>query len=268
MNVEEIDALQAEADRLQQQAKLILPQLAEARRRYAVTKTDSDRTRFESIQDESSALRAKLGAIVDVMIAATGLPPELFQIVDELDAKADYSQIPRRNLRQDHIATTADLDSHLPQALDALRHLLPSGWVEEESPEVSRLDLSKPENILSLTKGLRPDSELPSIHRFRQAINVSHDYLSGHLAYDHFAGATLVPSLVQLGSQLNQLGQVGGDVQGRLERLWSGDSGNVDASLMELVTAARCAGLGRKVEFIPETRQKSPDLCCLTRFLS
>jgi hypothetical protein len=32
---------------------------------------------------------------------------------------------------------------------------------------------------------------------------------------------------------LNQLGQVGGDVQGRLERLWSGDSGNVDASLME-----------------------------------
>jgi hypothetical protein len=72
----------------------------------------------------------------------------------------------------------------------------------------------------------------------------------------------LSPSLTQLGLQLNQLGHVGGDVQGRLQRLWSGDSGNVDASLMELVTAARCAGLGRKVEFIPETGQKSPDLRC------
>jgi hypothetical protein len=199
-----------------------------------------------------------LGEIADAMISAAGLPPELFQIIDELDAQVDYSRLPRRNLTHDQIATTGDLDSLLPQALDALRHLLPSGWVEEESPELSRLDLAKPESILSLTKGLRPVSELPSIHRFRQAIRVNHDYLSEHLTYDHFAGATLVPSLVQLGSQLNQLGQVGGDVQGRLQRLWSGDSGNVDASLMELVTAARCAGLGRKVEFIPETGIKSP----------
>jgi hypothetical protein len=84
------------------------------------------------------------------------------------------SHLPRRNLTQEQIATTADLDSHLPQALDAIRRLLPSGWVEEESPELSRLDhLAKPESILSLTKGLRPESELPSIHRFRQAIRVS-----------------------------------------------------------------------------------------------
>jgi len=263
MDPEELDKLLAESNGLQEQVKLLLPRLAEARRRYAVTKTDTDRSRFESIGDEASALSARLGKIADAMIAATGLPSEFFQILDELDANSDYSHLPRRNLTQEQIATTADLDGHLPQALDAIRRLLPSGWVDGESPELARLDhLAKPESILSLTKGLRPDSELPSIHRFRQAIRVSHDYLSEHLAYDHFAGATLVPSLVQLGSQLNQLEQVGGDVKGRLQRLWSGDSGNVDASLMELVTAARCAGLGRKLEFIPETRQKSPDLRC------
>ena len=263
MDPEELDKLLAESNGLQEQVKLLLPRLAEARRRYAVTKTDTDRSRFESIGDEASALSARLGKIADAMIAATGLPSEFFQILDELDANSDYSHLPRRNLTQEQIATTADLDGHLPQALDAIRRLLPSGWVDGESPELARLDhLAKPESILSLTKGLRPDSELPSIHRFRQAIRVSHDYLSEHLAYDHFAGATLVPSLVQLGSQLNQLEQVGGDVKGRLQRLWSGDSGNVDASLMEVVTAARCAGLGRKLEFIPETRQKSPDLRC------
>src|ERR1700731_5038750 len=88
---------------------------------------------------------------------------------------------------------------------------------------------------------------------------VSLDRLSKQPAYDHFAGATLVPSLVQLGSQFDQLG---GDVQGRLQRLWAGESEKVDASLMELFTAARCAGLGREVEFISETTQKSPDLRC------
>ena len=156
-----------------------------------------------------------------------------------------------------------DLDSLLPKALDAVRRLLPPGWVEEQPPELCRLDnLAKPDSILSLTKGLRPESELPAMHRFRQAIRVSHDFLSEHLAYDHFAGATLVPSLVQLGSQFDQLERVGGDVQGRLQRLWAGHSENVDASLMELVTAARCAGLGREVEFVPETTQKSPDLRC------
>jgi hypothetical protein len=82
MNAEELDALLAEANRLQQQAKLLLPQLAVARRRYAVTKTDTDRSRFKSIRDEAAALSAHLGEIADAMIAATGLPPEL-----ELDAK-------------------------------------------------------------------------------------------------------------------------------------------------------------------------------------
>ena len=261
--MEEIDTLQAQADRLQEQVKLLLPRLAEARRRYAVTKTATDRTQFESIREEASMLEAKLDAIVDAMIAATGVSSELFRTIDELDAETDLSHLPRRSLTEDRIASTADLDSLLPKALDAVCRLLPPGWVKEEPAELCRLDnLAQPDSILSLTKGLRPESEFSAVHRFRQAIRVSRDRLSKHLAYDHFAGATLVPSLVQLGSQFDQLGQVGGDVQGRLQRLWAGESEKVDASLMELFTAARCAGLGREVEFISETTQKSPDLRC------
>jgi hypothetical protein len=134
MDPEELDKLLAKSNGLQEQVKLLLPRLAEARRRYAVTKTDTDRSRFESIGDEASALSARLGKIADAMIAATGLPSEFFQILDELDANSDYSHLPRRNLTQEQIATTADLDGHLPQALDAIRRLLPSGWVDGESP--------------------------------------------------------------------------------------------------------------------------------------
>jgi hypothetical protein len=134
--VEEIDTLQAQADRLQEQVKLLLPRLAEARRRYAVRKTATDRTRFESIREEASMLEAKLGAIVDAMIAATGLPSELFQAIDELGAETDLNRLPRRNLTKDRIAATADLDSLLPEALDAVRRLIPPGWVEEQPAEL------------------------------------------------------------------------------------------------------------------------------------
>ncbi|MGH7046807.1 MAG: hypothetical protein ACREE2_10540 [Stellaceae bacterium] len=263
MNAEKADALKAEADRLQQQFRLILPRLAEARRRYVVTKTAADRARFEAIQDETSALSANLDTIVDAMIAAADLPPELLRIIEGLGSEIDPKHLPRRNLTEDQIATTGDLDADLPEALELVQRLLPPGWVEEEPADLCRLDhLAKPESILSLTKSLRRESELPAVHRFRQAIRVSLDYLSKHLTYDHFAGATVIPSLVQLGSKFDYLAQVGGDVEGRLQRLWSGRSENVDASLVELLTAARCAELGREVEFISESGQKSPDLRC------
>ena len=113
--MEEIDTLHAQADRLQEQVKLLLPRLAEARRRYAVTKTATDRTQFESIREEASMLEAKLDAIVDAMIAATGLSSELFRTIDELDAETDLSHLPRRSLTEDRIASTADLDSLLPK---------------------------------------------------------------------------------------------------------------------------------------------------------
>ena len=158
ISVEEIDALQAQANRLHEQVKLLLPRLVEARGRYAITRSATDRTQFESIREEASMLKAKLGSIIDAMIEATGLPPELLQTIDELDAKPDLNSLPRRNLTEDRIASTADLDSLLPKALDAVRRLLPPGWVEEQPAELCRLDsLAKPDSILSLTTGLRPE---------------------------------------------------------------------------------------------------------------
>jgi hypothetical protein len=87
------------------------------------------------------------------------------------------------------------------------------------------------------------------------------DYIEEHPAYDHFAGALLVPQLASLGSIIAVLRQVPG-VAERLSALWRGPSSGSDAVAYELLVAAACAVRGRQIEFITPTAEKSPDLRC------
>ncbi|MER8524553.1 MULTISPECIES: hypothetical protein [unclassified Mesorhizobium] len=92
-------------------------------------------------------------------------------------------------------------------------------------------------------------------------ITTANDFLLERPGYDHFAGATLVPQALQLGRYLDWLGEVGGHAT-RLPRLWTGASDQVDSTAFELLVAARCAEMGRRVEFLPETSEASPDIRC------
>ena len=91
---------------------------------------------------------------------------------------------------------------------------------------------------------------------------MARDYIDNVPTYDHFAAATLVPQLARFGNLLPHLREVRGDLNERLSRLAAGPSGSVDATMFELLVAARCTEMGRKIEFIPETSEKSPDLRC------
>jgi hypothetical protein len=241
----------------------LLPRLADARHRYAATMSDDNWSHLVAIQNEGSLLCARFGGMVEALGTTDGFPSEFLSKIGELASEPDRNDLPRRNLIREKIGTTGNLDDHIAEALAAIERLLPRGWIEAEPREQCRLDsLARPESVLSLTKSLRWESEALAVHRFRQALMVSRDYLAEHPAYDHFAGATLVPSIVQLGSQLENLKQVRGNVDARLQRLWCDHGDDVDATLMEIVTAGRCAELGRNVEFIEPTSSKSPDLRC------
>jgi hypothetical protein len=140
---------------------------------------------------------------------------------------------------------------------------VPKGWLDEEADVAHQFtQLATGEDCLSLVKGLRPESEFPRLHRLRQMVRVATDYLNDDLAYDHFGGATLVPQLSQFGIQFNHLKHVGGPVDERVRRLSDESGSGVDAGLFELLVAARCAEMGRSVEFIEETNEKTPDLRC------
>lgn len=222
-----------------------------------------------NIQSEVSALHEESGRLTDELRQASGLPLDAFEEVDayEPEYSPGRDQLLRENLTSEHIKPTADIDAFLPQALDRVLSLLPRGWLDQEPETATRIDaLLQRDSFLSLTKGLRVESESSPVHRLRQAIRVSRDYLEANPLYDHFAGAQLVPALVKLAMQGHCIGQVGGERDERLRNLWAGPSGQVDSTIFELLTAAACVEMGRAVDFLPATEEKSPDMRCYDPF--
>ena len=258
--------LKAETDAAEAALRSHLGVLDAARRQFARSKNDENRTVVEAAQAEADVLHNAFAAALERLRGYLGITEEDLAEV-EAGRTSGMDQLPRAALTADLVEVTADLDATLPQALEAIEALLPSEWLGEEPPNAARLnDLRSSDGVLSITKGLRPESEDPPIHRLRQAIYNARDYLRANPAYDHFAGATHIPTLAQLGAELEHLRAVGGDVEGRLRKLWAGTSRGVDATFLELLTAARCVGRGRSVAFIEETSEKTPDLECSDPF--
>ena len=175
-------------------------------------------------------------------------------------------RIQRRDLTKESVATTDDIDDVLADSVDNLRRIIDVDWLEPADARVARFPAagSLPrqkgrvgfrsslglqtqtseydQRIWSdpyrFVRGLRPESEFPPVHRFAQAILVAQDYLDTDLGYDHFAGALLVPQIASLGSKLDLLDAVGGEVEKRIRSLWCGPGQETDATVLELLVAA------------------------------
>lgn len=263
-------ALKAQADALTKELDAMLPDLARARGKYMRSRNDADRRENDRIQEAASRITARISEVTremkDALAEQLGISVEELEELtsDEQQESVSYANVARGELRAEDVVTTGFLDELLPLAIQNVVTLLPSGWLDDQADLSHRLDgLFAGDACLSLVKGLRPESEVSPLHRLRQMIRVSRDYLDQHPHYDHFAGAALVPQMVQLGSRLSLLDQVGGDVQARLKRLWEAPSEQIDGVVFELLVAMGCVEKGRRVDFIAETAvEKTPDLRC------
>jgi hypothetical protein len=257
-------ALIAESKQLTREIDAILPVLASARRNYMRSRTEADREEMDRVQNIASELANRHGALYDGLKRASGLSKEALDWIDKPHIPKDgKDRLLRHDLVEKSVEITGFVDTQLGEALENLKRVLPKAWLTEQAEITHRLDrVIEGGECLSIVKGLRPASEFPPLHRLRQMVRVGEDYLAGHPTYDHFAGATLVPQLVQLGTRLACLKEVGGDVGGRLRRLWEDKSEHTDATIFELLVAAGCVLCGRKIEFITETQEKSPDIRC------
>jgi hypothetical protein len=257
-------ALVAEAKRLEQELKALLPVIAATRRTYFRSGSPEDRAEMERVQSIAEDLSKQHATLYDGLRRASGLPEEVLDAIDRADLPSDgEDRLLRKDLVKEAVDSTGFVEDQLPQALDRFMKLLPKGWASAEAEIPHRMGaLLQGTQCLSLVRGLRPESEFSPLHRVRQMLRVAQDYQRQHSAYDHFAGATLVPQLTQFGMKLPLLRSVGGDVVARLQRLWLDSSAGADSTIFELLVAAGCAELGRNVEFIAETNEKSPDLRC------
>ena len=251
-----LDALTAAETRMHALPAVVIA----ARRRVAVEKTPQAREALEAAMAQMRAGMEEVEEASDLLGRLAGLSEKndeapIDPYLDPVDRRS------RASLTGDKVEVSGDLDEVLPRSIEALLALLPRDWRAVEPESLFRLDDGvNPDAFLSIVKGLRRESEFPSGHRFRQALQVCQDYLANEPRYDLFAGATLVSQTAQLGRSLDALAGVGGDWRGRLQSLWTGAGPNVDATILELLVAAGCARRGRQIEFITASHEKSPDL--------
>ena len=214
-------SLLADAEVLRREMDALLPSLALARRSYAQSRSDVDQVEVNRVQRLAENLLERQTALSDEMVRVIGLSEqdlaELEKPIESLDSK---NRLLRQDLDKSEVKTTGFVDRDLELAIENVERILPRDWSAKQTDVPHRLErLISGSDCLSLVKGLRPESELSDLHRLRQMLRVGKDYLTNEPAFDHFAGALLVPQLTQLGTHLRFLKDVGGDVSARLRKL-------------------------------------------------
>jgi hypothetical protein len=252
-----------EAKKFSTDLEALLPELVSTRRNYMRTRSPADEAEMNRVQKRAQDLSERHSVLYKDMQEASGLPDDILNEIDRPHIVSDEEDhLLRDSLTEEHVEITGLVDDQLADTIDTISKLFSENWLKDQAQTSHQLDdLADGSEYLSIVKGLRPESEFHPLHRLRQMLRVSSDYLRGNPAYDHFAGATLVPQLAQLGRKLENLKGVAGADE-RLRRLSDGDGSSVDATIFELLVAARCAEVGRNVEFLEETGETSPDIRC------
>jgi hypothetical protein len=253
-------ALIAEAKKLGEEIKTLLPLLISARKNWLRSRNETDGQTLEAIQAQADTLVARHKFVIEETQRLSGVPEEVLQALEKAQIRGDSDdRIFRDDLAANRVDPTDDIDRFLPTALEGILRVVDPSWLQSDIGEQHRLPEITTGEPLSLVKGIRRRSAFPEIHRFIQTVRVATDYLNQHPTYDHFAGALLVPQLTCLGSKLTVLRHVRGAAE-RIEALWKGPSPESDSVAYELLVAAACAERGREIEFIAPTIDKSPDL--------
>ncbi|MRS98739.1 hypothetical protein GJQ57_08725 [Ralstonia pickettii] len=258
-------ALAATADAAQRELESIVPRIADARRAFAKNPRDEAAGRnLERVEAEGAAANGRLHDAVERM-------KELLDLTDEeleaIDAQGKTSDDPARyhrdELTADRVATDGQADVLLAHSFEKLLSVIPASTLAEYRALRSGVPWHREtDGLLSIVKGVRPESEHPQIHRFAQAIGECRAFLANDLSYDMFAGASLIPQIARLAERIEVLSDIPGATR-RIKSLWRKPSSEVDATIFELLVAAGCAVKGRSVEFLdPSGSGKTPDLRC------
>lgn len=259
---DQLNEIKARMDETRDALYKLTPEITQLRKKaYGSGATAGDQEALKHLEARAKQLLDELEKLANQMQQILGIPDEVLDEIEKIRIGGDkFDTIPRKNIANEKVASTGIIEKELPKAFESLRAVVDTHWLNEERAKKYRLDdtfLSKP---LSITRGIRVESETLPVHRFAQSLLIAEDYLSEEALYDFYAGALCIPQLIALGLRMKELSEVVGPVQNRIESLWRGDSTFTDSLIYELVVAASCVRAGRKTELLEPTREKSPDL--------
>jgi hypothetical protein len=256
--------LVAEADAAKCEFDSVARHIADARRTFVKNPSDEAKRRLDELEEICAAANGRLHDIVESMVALVELTDEELEALDAARKEGDSPPRYRREqLVADQVVPTGEnVDTLLARSIDNLLRLIPASTLHEyralNSPPPW---LKSKDGVLSIVKGVVPESEDPTIHRFAQCVCESYAWLTGDASYDMFAGASLIPQIARLAERLDALSEIPGAMK-RVRSLWHGPSKDVDSTMFELLVAAGCVVKGRSVQFLEPQGGKTPDLRC------
>ena len=227
------------------------------------SKSPNNDPELQAALDELHLLEDKKQVIVQDAMSRLGVTEEDLQAIEaerQFRTPGHPDLILRSELTSENITPTKTIEDVLPSALDSLLHIVDTRWLRSQEGSHSRLSGSYLREELSIISGSRftyKQSSQPfcptSAHRTGFCQRASSLRL--------LAGAQSVPVIAALGSALDALKEVKGDVDGRLRSLCRTHSSFVDSTIYELLVAAACVECGRTVEFLqPDNVGKTPDI--------
>ncbi|WP_211442440.1 hypothetical protein [Collimonas humicola] len=263
-NKNALQALTTEADAAKRELESIMRGIADARRIFARNPSDESRRKMEEQEKEGSAANDRFNKIVESMATLLELTEEELEATDATETSGDDPpRYHREQLTADQVAPTGeDVGVLLARSFDRLLRLIPKSTLSEyQASELDAPWLKGTNGLISIVKGVAPESEYPQKHRFAQCVGESRAWLMNAPGYDMFAGASLIPQIARLAERLDVLLEIPG-AKKRVRSLWQGSSRDVDSTMFELLVAAGCAAKGRSVEFLEPSGEKTPDLRC------
>lgn len=256
-------ALEAKAATVKREFDSIMRRIADARRTFFQNPSDVARRQVEEAEEDGAIARDRLGVIVEEMSALLELTDEEREAIDAAEKTSDApSRYRREELTAEQVSSDGQVEVVLERSFGRLLELIPESTLREFSKLESGTPwIKETDGLLSIVKGVVPESESPRIHRFAQSIIESHALLTNAPGYDMFAGASLIPQIARLADRLEMLLEIPGAMS-RIQSLWRGPSGEVDSTMFELLVAAGCGANGRSIEFLAPQGGKTPDLRC------
>lgn len=176
-----------------------------------------------------------------------------------LPSEAD-SHFWRAEIEQFH--PSACLDDLIEPAVTALCKVVDPMWLRAEAVKPYRLGPEFLESPLHVVNGVRLGIGLHKNgpQRFARMLFLCEDHMARRPDIDFFSAALYVPELVQLGSGLDEIKQLGSEATRKLNALPLMTGEQVSATVFELLVGIACVRKGISLAMVSENRSgKVPD---------
>jgi hypothetical protein len=227
---------------------------------------DADKANWDkSAIDRSTAVLAEIRsleqelnellALVEGQLAKDGyeLPVEPKPTLDE------PARWWKKDLGKEEVPILGWIEDSLHAGLELLIDRLSPGWWKTQQELREAAGYESLRELVALYGGVSGNSSAPRVHRYAYALMLARDLMEKYERYDIYEGALLVPFVGALCTLLAPLREVKGGYE-KLDQLSRAPSEEVDSRLYEIIVAARCASLGREVEFLNPGTEPTPDL--------